>query len=144
MPIIKTKEDWWGVVYTHWDEILFMFQYYVELDRPGGLSLLNILIELKETKAEGFHELLDILQGHMEEDETVLNNLPLGAAQDIILELVEQCDVLYKVDRVRKEKGRGNKVEGLGKNEGLEGKIARFRKIMVSGWSKGIIDDRVR
>ena len=142
MPIIRTKEEWWDTVFTHWDDILFMFQYYVGLDRPlfeGGPSMLAELTYLKQEKCASLLELIELIQEHFENDSTVISDLDLGIAQDTLLELTEQGSVLHLRERVRKDKGRGNDAEGLKMNEGLEEKLRLFKKIMVSGWSREIL-----
>lgn len=131
MPVIRTKQDWWDVINVHWQEVLLIFQVSVGIDNPCSYSPHHSwqeeLNQLRITK----DIYLAILIEQCWEGIEGTNEITLPEIEDIILELVEKSNELFKPDRFRVLKGRGNKIEGLKKNEGLEEKIARFRSTVT-------------
>lgn len=130
MPVIKTKKDWWDVINVHWREVLLIFQVSVGLDNPCPYSPMHIwrteLEELKEDRDVYLAVLIEECWDSIDCDQ-----ISLPEVQDIILELIEKADELFKEERFRVLKGRGNKNEGLKVNEGLEQKIERFKQTVT-------------
>lgn len=137
MPIIKSKKDWWDTIHAYWDEIVFLFHHYVGLDKPiseNGDTIESELKSLKGTQNTFMAELIEILNTQLL-DTNVATEPELEDAVGIIYDLHDSIHIVYSHNRVYKDKGRGNQNEGLGKNEGLEAKRARFKEIMVSSWA---------
>lgn len=137
MPIIKTKKDWWDTVDAYWDEITFLFHMYVGLDKvisDNGDTVQSELTSLRDTKCVFISELISVLYNHLLDTDLPTDDY-LEEAVGILYDLYETMDLLYSRERVYKDKGRGNQNEGLKKNEGLEARRERFKKIMVSSWA---------
>lgn len=137
MPVIRSKKDWWDTVHAYWDEIVFLFHHYVGLDKAISESGDTIGSELKSLKGSQntfMAELIEILNTQLlnsnEDTEPELED-----AVGIIYDLHDSIDKVYSRDRVYKDKGRGNQIEGLKRNEGLEARRARLKEIMVSSWT---------
>lgn len=136
MPIIRSKKDWWDTVNAYWDEIVFLFHYYVGLDKSiseNGDTIRSELKDLKGTQNTFMTELIEILHTQLL-DTNEPTEPELIDAVGIIYDLHDTIYLVYSRDRVYKDKGRGNQNEGLKKNEGLEERRARFKEIMVSSW----------